>query len=269
MMHFLRVFASSLLLLGLWAVPCRSQEQGTLEKEIQNEQKILPGTPEMSEVFDFFSHCQDPSLGPDFVAARRILLPSGKFDKTLLSDRDIEYLRTFLAMKAKNGCVEVDWISSVEDPGPMTLDKLVRERQHIVIGRVTGLSPGFEHGLPGTLLRIQSEEILKGGAIPGAVFAFYPQGEMWIDDAKLCRSNPQWGPMPDLAEHVLLAYNDVPWCQTAKIVRVGPEGIFALREGRPVELSLFYQNDGSAPAKSATPLEFLEIIKGKLEETEK
>lgn len=171
---------------------------------------------------------------PVFVAASRLVLPSGELDPTLLSDGDLIMLQRLLQQPVgEDGCVAIEWHTPVDgaQPKATTAVRVLRQSGNVLVGRVVDEISGFSGVQPGTLLRITVEDVLKGSSAP-TILVFYPVADVLVRDVRLCQRNRNWAHRPEVGGEVLVVFDDNLLNESSGVIQVGPNGLFPLSNGR-------------------------------------
>ncbi|MEM1204045.1 MAG: hypothetical protein AAGN66_12525 [Acidobacteriota bacterium] len=194
----------------------------------------LPGSEPMIDRLDV-----EGTPDPYFVSGEKAFLASGELDEAILGFTDREMLGHALSRPLnEDGCVEVTFLSSTEEP-PGTwweggVPAAVEESRRVLLGTVTGRAYGFGDGRPGTLLRLDIDEVLKGFHPAGKVgYVFFPVGEFEAGGRKLCPKNPRFGALPELGDRLLLLLRGVHYEGEQLLMGSGlPASMLTLSKGR-------------------------------------
>ena len=106
-----------------------------------------------------------------------------------------------------HGCYELgpDILERVGVPAPpRTLEKAARQKPILLVGKVLALTPGFNIGTLGNLVRVEAEPDSRG-ILPGTeVLFFVPIGEATFHGKRLCKSDPRFSGLPNVGDEVLV-----------------------------------------------------------------
>ena len=142
---------------------------------------------------------------PTFLSADVTILPDGQLNTDLMDDRARFVMNSILSAH-QEGCVEIEenWIDRVNPPDRSSLGKAVGTSALILEGRVVGRDYGFYQGyVPGQLLEIETEEVLRGNAL-AKHFIFVPIGTFTAGPYTFCKTDSRLPEPPDLGDRVLL-----------------------------------------------------------------
>lgn len=160
-----------------------------------------------------------------FVALDRAVDPAGRIDPEVLSHPSrAEYLRSSLeATVGEKGCVEVNNFSSTDIPSEPTLRKALENMDHVLVGRVLDLRPGWQDRL-GIAMLIQTDEVLVG-APAHRFFLFSPKGEFTFQDKSYCLEHKFFPDLPSIGDRVMFMYRNQ---SSGPMLRVESPGLITL-----------------------------------------
>lgn len=143
---------------------------------------------------------------PQFVALDRAVDPSGQIDPdVLIHPSRAVYLRNDLdAPVAKTGCVEFKNFSSSDIPGHSTFQSALVNQNHVLLGRVLDMRPGWK-GRLGIVLLIETEEVLVGDP-EHRFFVFSPKGRFTFQEKAYCLDHDYFPDLPKIGDRILVAY---------------------------------------------------------------
>jgi hypothetical protein len=185
---------------------------------------------------------------PAWVAAERVLTPSGEIDPSLFSLSDRLIIGQYLRMPAREGCIRLRHELQIEEPtaaGPkaarQNLASTAKSAGWVLNATVTARAAGFSASLPGTLLEIVPEEILKGPRDRGGVhYIFFPVGTFSVGGIKICKTDDDYADLPEVGEHVLL-FIDLFWRNEDRFLWAGGDsGIISINKEGLVSLPKRY-----------------------------
>ncbi len=151
-----------------------------------------------------------------------------------------------------NGCEKVvafhDRWDGARVENPATLTDMVDWAELVVEGTVVGSTGGFMSGLPGRMLEVSVDRVLKDSPDFEAetLFVFYPSGEVVVGDRRLCREAQSLPVPPQQGDRVLLfprrlpAHSDYP---IVELMTTGVEIVFG--RGKAVNVPALLQQIGS------------------------
>lgn len=169
-----------------------------------------------------------------FVALERAVDPTGKVDRDLLRPGTADSLERQLAEEGKaDGCIRISGRSSLDGtyPGLENLQASLHTSDNVLVGRVVGRRVGAIGPRFGTLLLIESEEVMVGA--PSFRFhIFFPKGEFRHQGKSYCVVNAKYPDVPEVEDRVLVMHQDQ--FHGSQIIGLGPNQLIVLPEdGRP------------------------------------
>ena len=149
----------------------------------------------------------DVSVYPDWVRADRVLDAEGKVDSAMFHPPNVDSLeRLFKAHPKGKSCMALDEVFVQEGADRIvSFEETVREADWVFVGEITGKAGGFMQHQPGTLLRIEPQEVLRGPldrTYPH--YFFVPAGHIRVGDMALCVTDPVYTVVPKVGTRVLL-----------------------------------------------------------------
>ncbi len=126
---------------------------------------------------------------PIWVDASMVLNRDGIINPLIEKPEGQAFLRSLLASPLENGCVPQDMVivDLVNPPNRGSIEEATRNSRLVILGKVTERAFGVYVYLPGQLLRVAPEQILKGEPreVP-AYFVFMPVGNFKIGSVPIC-----------------------------------------------------------------------------------
>ncbi len=175
-----------------------------------------------------------PSV-PLFIAADTLIDDSGNLDLSALgTDASLAMDSVLGHPSAKKECLDY-WTSYEDvDDEPRTLASALHKAPNVLIGTVTGRQPGFlDLIVPGTLLRVQVDEILRGLYME-EIFTFSPMGNFKVGEIDVCKKSKLYPELPILGDQVVLLFDRTG---PRNVVLLGGDGILTLKQDDTVSLS--------------------------------
>lgn len=226
-------------------------------------QEVVEGEVPMPDVLVYPSF----SSTPVFVSAERAVTPEGEIDGSYFHSGDLAFLRDSLDRPDdKEGCLRISK-SSASDRSPEGHDSLTsaaRGSDNVIVAKVIGRLHGFSGPTPGTLLRLETEEVLSGAARDHQ-YLFFPVGDFSFAGRRICSSNPKRPrSAPDLGDRLLVLFDDYWWNDRYDLVRPnGATGAIPLPADRGIVLPpAFLAKDGAWQGKP--PSELVDWVRGLL-----
>jgi hypothetical protein len=186
-----------------------------------------------------------------WVDSRDVVTEAGQFneDAFLTDPIAARMVKSVISSPMVGGCVSLGptQISRVNPPARASVPEAVKTANLVLLGRVIGRSYGFFGGVPGQLLKLLPEEIVKGsGDRPDAVFAFLPVGEFSVGNTRICKSDNSYAKEPALGDRALV-FSATPLGAKREILDPVDDGglLFIPREGTAY-LPKRYLNDKQA-----------------------
>ena len=217
------------------------------------QSSVLEGYRPMPTQFEGYSNNE-----PQFVAADTLSDDSGKLDLSSLDGNASLTIESMLSHpSADKGCLDY-WTSYEDvDDEPRTLASALHKAPNVLIGTVTGSQPGFlDLTLPGTLLRVEIDEVLRGLYMEEA-FTFYPVGDFRIGEIDVCKKNPFYPQLPTPGEQVVLLFDKIG---LHNVILVGGDGIVTLKKDGTVSLSRLFK-EKEPELETLKSWELLEVLR--------
>lgn len=148
---------------------------------------------------------------PFWVDASMVLNADGSLNTSLLNPSAVLILQDLRANAPELGCLAVGhaFVGSGSSPERNTPEQAARNSRLVLLGTVSEKAYGIGGDLPGQLLRIVPDEIIKGKPrnVP-AYFVFLPVGTFKIGSLEICKTDEFYPEPPAVGEQVLLFVPD-------------------------------------------------------------
>ena len=158
------------------------------------------------EVAAFVESVDPERPWPVFVAAENAVTASGEIVDDLFYIGAANAIRVGLEQPERDGCVP--WGEAyhfdVVRPELDSIAALVEGSDPIFRGIVLGSRPGFFHGLPGRLLKVEIVERLKGESKAPYTYLFYPVGRFTVGGVELCKTDVRHARVRGPGEEILV-----------------------------------------------------------------
>lgn len=152
-----------------------------------------------------------------------------------------------LERAATDGCADLGHgDENVIPESRRTFKNAVDSADNILVTRVVARSPGFHHGVAGTLLSLETDHILKGF---GKSFnrIFVEIGTFDIGDLSICKTSFYYPKLPELGDKVVILFNNDWYNRDSPILSLdGFSGLIVLPPSGPPALSQHYFKSHSA-----------------------
>ncbi len=182
---------------------------------------------------------------PIFVAADVALLPNGQVNRVYSpEDASAAGLEDLLARKQVGGCVLVEMTGDglSQSPGShQDFASAIRTTDNMVEALVSGTRLGFTFERPGTLVRLEIVEVLKGSAPAETKYIHFPVGDLEVGGTRICARSSSWGELPRIGDRVILLFDGHKHNQTVPVLAIAPSGVLTIRDGRIVGLPALYR----------------------------
>lgn len=204
--------------------------------------------------------------GISYVAPEVLMGADGQRDMSVLHLRGGGTVEALLEQKPRKGCIRLERGFN-EDMAPSawkSLDSVLDSVEFVTLVEVTGLAPGFLHGVPGTLVRIRRSEDFKGQLDWTQRFLWMPVGTVELDGKVFCNTDSAWISIPQLGDRLLLLFAD-HWSNTDYEILMGCRAPNVIRLGdEQVELPPFLRDAEKAAATLAVE-DFIDRVKHHLQ----
>ncbi|MEM8994782.1 MAG: hypothetical protein AAGF23_08325 [Acidobacteriota bacterium] len=192
-----------------------------------------------------------------FVDTEHALLPSGDFDATHLSEGDRIAIEWHSLEEDEGGCSEGARAVAKDNPEETWSDygSIAKDSDYVVFSRVTGVKQGFQAHSPGTLVRIEPVEWVKGEDSWVSRFIFFPRADIRVGDRRFCVADPRYPRLPQPGWQVLISYTSADARRNSSLLFVAPSRLITIPASGPVSLPLFLRK--RQPAWADKPAEDL------------
>ena len=175
---------------------------------------------------------------PAWVAADRVLTPSGEIDPVLFSPSERSIINRYLQHPQREGCIQLgaeeieETTIGSREPSRQNLASMARTADWLFSAIVKARAPGFSSSTPGTLLEIAPEETFKGPRNRGGLhYIFMPVGTFTLDGTKICKTDERYAALPEVGDRVFL-FIDLFWRNKGPFLWAGGDsGIVTIKEG--------------------------------------
>lgn len=146
---------------------------------------------------------------PVFFRLEALERPNGSVDLEKLPVTVRRHLET--PREPTGGCIPIlppllDFIASYRP----SLEEALASSYWVFVAEVRALAVGLEGKTPGTLLQVVPSETLKGPSLYGPEYIFMPIAEFQLGGQAFCTSDPEYAPLPEVGDRVLLLVNGHP-----------------------------------------------------------
>lgn len=150
--------------------------------------------------------------GPTFVSAGVAIDASGELNATVLDEDSLRRLGTHLDNYRRGALERTDcvpygpvWVSRVNPVDRSSLRAAARTSQLVLEGTVVGRDYGFYEGdIPGQLLKVATERVMRGDSQLDWYYVFYPVGEFEAGPYTFCKTDDRYPAPPEIGDRVLL-----------------------------------------------------------------
>jgi hypothetical protein len=144
---------------------------------------------------------------PMFVSSAAAITDEGEFNADLFAPSVLRMLDRYPdRFDPVAGCIVLEefyeeWAGS---PDRSSIEKAAQTAELVLTVEVVGRDFGFQHMVPGQLLRVRPERVLKGRAPLSHYFIFLPIGTFESGPYKFCKTDSRYPQPPEIGERVLL-----------------------------------------------------------------
>lgn len=200
---------------------------------------------------------------PLFIAAEKMFSEDGSIDPSWFRPVDLKVIQQQLAQAPTDGCIRLDMDNSVHfSPDGMTwpISKAMMGSKNAVVAEVTGLIYGYQEFSAGTLLRVETREVLHGEVFRETYLIFFPVGSFEVAGYRICFATSGFPSPPHLGDRVLLLHPDISLAADREFLHILAMNVVVLPRDGVVRYSKFH---GPAFEKSELmePSEFLESVR--------
>jgi hypothetical protein len=196
---------------------------------------------------------------PVWVDSSMVFKPNGSVNTAYLSPDGAETLRALQAKAPAHGCeaVGASYVDILNPPERSSIEEATRNSRLVILGKVTEKAYGISDIMPGQLLLVVSEEVIKGQPrnVP-AYFVFMPVGHFELGGVDICKSDSRYPEPPKIGEEVLLFVPPLPNVDQKEpfLELLDDAGIVTLRSDSTVSLPKRFTIRNPGPAKTSTDL---------------
>jgi hypothetical protein len=171
---------------------------------------------------------------PTFIPAVEVFDARGRLKEAEIGRGSSKDVRTILDLqKDINDCRSWDSTLDYQWDAPSTLEEAMTTVDNVLLTRVTGMTEGFYSSLVGTLVRLETEEVLKGEeSLATTQYIFLPVADFTVGKQRICRTNDTYPPLPELDDRVVLSFNFYESFRDATILPVGAGNILVFSGDR-------------------------------------
>lgn len=204
----------------------------------------------------------DPTMPPVFVAADRVLQSDGSVDASMFRPGQVGTIQQHLDKEPSNdGCIRLDMMSSEHLPqngGRPPIAEVISRSGNAVVAEVTGRIYGYTGSVPGTLLRVETQEVLRGWANRESSFIHFPEGSFEVGDRRICYTTLGFPSPPEIGDRVLLLYDDIEFSTRTEVLNVRATDVVVLPQSGAVRFSSYLTSEfaKSSPVGSDHFLDF-------------
>lgn len=144
---------------------------------------------------------------PMFVSASVAITDDGELNTDLFAPDVARIInRYYERHDPVRGCITLDefyeeWAGSADRS---TIEKAAQTAELVLVAEVVGRDYGFQHMIPGQLLRVRPERVLKGTAPLAHYLVFLPVGTFQSGPYRFCKTDSRYPEPPEIGERVLL-----------------------------------------------------------------
>lgn len=191
-----------------------------------------------------------PSAKSAFVSAD--LLSRSLDDlETLVGEETASDLRRRLEARADGDCVRSGPVilSGVNPDYGADFAGVVQRARLIVLGTVEATRPGFLHGIPGTMLLVHSERVVKAPRDEPRTssFVFLPVGEFSVGDVPFCKTDSRFPPVPEIGRRVVVVSHSATTAALVPHGEIADEELLVVSDDGGVELPWRMADLGTHP----------------------
>lgn len=177
---------------------------------------------------------------PQFIEASLVIGEGGRIKNgALLSHSAESDIHDFLAKPRANGCISVSeyYHDYINAPRRGSLATTISEADFVLEGKVVNRSFGFMEGVPGQLLRIRTQDALKGvkGSLRSVYYIFVPVADFTVSGVHFCKTDRRYATPPGIGDTVFVFGQNgfvsdeyINTVDEAGYVRVMPNGALML-----------------------------------------
>lgn len=151
---------------------------------------------------------------PIFIRGDLVVLDSGRVHPHTPLRASAQSMEWRLKEFDRLGCTP--WYHSALDQAPLDQKNLsdgLERAAVVVLGTVTGRLQGFRDTLPGTAVRFDIDEVLKGRVVGTERFFFFPISDFQAGPYHVCIDSESYPPLPDLGSQILVLLREGPYIE--------------------------------------------------------
>ena len=166
---------------------------------------------------------------PIFISVASAFDKAGSPDFHTIGPRQKQTIEDVLSAHEKSEkCAS--WYYSADDEfgAPKSLEEAAAKLDNLVLGKVTGLAPGFYQERIGTIVRIETEEVIKGAPPWITNYVFFPIVDVTIAGRRICRTNSEYPRLPELGDELVVFFPNHRFNDLSAIIVTFPSAIITL-----------------------------------------
>jgi hypothetical protein len=237
---------NGLIPLMLW---CLLLSAGALPA--QEESKRFPEPPAILRIED--------GTPIRFISVDRAFKPSGELNDELFSPDDHLSFRKILSEPEKDGCIRLQASNSADAHGAFQKDyeDALNHASKVILGKVSRIEPGFVAIRFGSLIGLESQEVLKGSWEREHFFIFFAAANFTLANKKVCYTSHYYGALPEVGDDMIVLIHDYLNPHDSPYVFAGAANIILLKKDQTLQLPWLYQETNEDKAR-LQPEQFLQ-----------
>lgn len=144
---------------------------------------------------------------PLFVAASATVNANGQLESSNFGGSALRDVSILLEKASQSsGCYTYGAVKDAVALGEDRSDfrRALRASPVAFMAEVTGAQAGFEYGIPGQLLRLRVEEVLRGQALLAEYYYFVPVARFRVGAYEICKTDERFADPPAVGDRVLM-----------------------------------------------------------------
>jgi hypothetical protein len=144
---------------------------------------------------------------PMWIDSSEILNEDGTINTTLIHPQGVREIQGLRSIPQEGGCTQVGtyFQDQANPPTRSTPEQAAQSARLVILGKVTEKAYGLKVDIPGQLLHVVPEEVLKGQPRDvDAYFVFLPVGIFKLGNLKICKTDSRYAEPPSVGDEVLL-----------------------------------------------------------------
>lgn len=186
---------------------------------------------------------------PRWVAAERVLDPSGEIDSSLFSADQRESLSRIMKLPEKQGCIALagEIVDHLDPPVRENVFQAAKYARFVMIAEVTGVKGGFRGTEAGSLVQVIPAEVLKsdGRETRKPFYLFLPNGFFSVGPHRFCARNASYPSLPEIGDQVMVFIPSRFDTSSPLLDIFDDGGVVVLKKDSSVDLPLRYRTDGT------------------------